>query len=155
MRLSQILDENGRRTLAATARGESRLVKGVRTTLDLAAKAIEAGVSLRKLVADLGVGKPVDLVAALKEKRVLTPVDCKDPAHLMVSGTGLSHLGSAEGRDQMHRRSRRLLETHRTPCGCSSLGSKAASQRGAPQALSPNGSTRATAPSSFRPRAIW
>ena len=103
MRLSQIADDNGRRALAVTARGESRLVKGVRTTLDLAARSIEAGVSLRKLVADLGLGQPVDLARALKEKRVLSPIDCKDPAHLMVSGTGLSHLGSAESRDQMHR----------------------------------------------------
>ncbi len=103
MRLSQIVDENGRRALAVTARGESRLVKGVRTTLGLAGRAIEAGVSLRKVVADLGLGKPIDLVRALKEKRVLAPIDCKDAAHLMVSGTGLSHLGSAESRDQMHR----------------------------------------------------
>jgi len=103
MRLSQFVDDNGKRALAVTARGESRLVKGVRTTLDLANRAIEAGASLRKLVADLGVGKPVDLSRALKEKRVLSPIDCKDPAHLVVSGTGLTHLGSAEGRDAMHR----------------------------------------------------
>ena len=103
MRLSQIIDDNGRHALAVTARGESRLVKGVRTTLDLASRAIEAGVSLRKLVADLGVGKPFDLAGALKEKRVLPPIDCKDAAHLMVSGSGLTHLGSAEGREAMHR----------------------------------------------------
>ena len=103
MRLAQILDESGKRALVVTARGESRLVKGARTTLDLAAQAIEAGVPLRKLIADRGVGKPVDLAAALKEKRVLSPVDHKDPAHVYVTGTGLTHLGSAEGRDKMHR----------------------------------------------------
>jgi hypothetical protein len=103
MRLAQILDESGKRALVVTARGESRLVKGARTTLDLAAQAIEAGLPLRKLVADRGVGKPVDLAAALKEKRVLNPVDHKDPAHVYVTGTGLTHLGSAEGRDKMHR----------------------------------------------------
>ena len=103
MRLAQILDESGKRALVVTARGESRLVKGARTTLDLAAQAIEAGQPLRKLIADRGVGKPVDLAAALKEKRVLSPVDHKDPAHVYVTGTGLTHLGSAEGRDKMHR----------------------------------------------------
>jgi hypothetical protein len=103
MRISQLLDDNGRRALAVTARGESRLVKGVRTTLDLANRAIAAGVPLRKLVADLGLGKPVDLARALKERRVLVPIDCKDPAHLLVSGSGLTHLGSAESRDRMHR----------------------------------------------------
>ena len=31
-------------------------------------------------------------------------LDHDDPAHLMMTGTGLTHLGSAEGRDQMHRK---------------------------------------------------
>jgi hypothetical protein len=103
MRLAQIIDESGKRALVVTARGESRLVKGARTTLELAGQAIEARAPLRKLIADRGVGKPVDLVAALKERRVLNPIDHKDAAHLTVSGTGLTHLGSAEGRDKMHR----------------------------------------------------
>ena len=103
MRLAQIIDESDKRALVVTARGESRLVKGARTTLDLANQAIEAGAPLRKLIADRGVGKPVDLAAALKEKRVLNPIDHKDAAHVYVTGTGLTHLGSAEGRDKMHR----------------------------------------------------
>jgi hypothetical protein len=103
MRLTQFVDDSGKRALSVTARGESRLVKGARSTLDLARQAIAAGVSLRKLVADRGVGKAVDLRRALKERRILTPIDHKDPAHVIVTGTGLTHLGSAEGRDQMHR----------------------------------------------------
>jgi len=103
MRLAQIVDDAGKRALAVTARGESRLVKGARSTLELARQAIAEGASLRKLIADRGVGRPVDLRRALKERRVLTPIDHKDPAHVFVTGTGLTHLGSAEGRDQMHR----------------------------------------------------
>ena len=103
MRLAQIIDDNDKRALVVTARGESRLVKGARTTLDVAKQAIEAGVPLRKLIADRGVGKPVDLAAAYKEKRVLSPIDHADPAHVYVTGTGLTHLGSAEGRDKMHK----------------------------------------------------
>src|SRR5271169_3985365 len=103
MRLAQFIDENGKRVLAVSARGESRQVKGARTTLDLARQALVEGVSLRKAIADRGVGKVVDLAAALKERRVLAPIDHKDPAHLFVTGTGLTHLGSAEGRDRMHK----------------------------------------------------
>jgi hypothetical protein len=84
MRLSQIVDDNDKRALVVTARGESRLVKGLRTLRDLAAEALAEGAPLRKIVADRGIGKPVDLAAAL-------------------TGTGLTHLGSAEGRDKMHR----------------------------------------------------
>ena len=103
MRLAQIRDENGKRALVVTARGESRLVKGARTTLQLAEAAIEAGTTLKKLVSERGIGKPVDLTAAYKEGRVLTPIDHPDPAHTFVTGTGLTHLGSAEGRDKMHK----------------------------------------------------
>jgi hypothetical protein len=103
MRLAQIIDENDKRALVVTARGESRLVKGARTSYELAFQAIEAGAAIRKVIADRGVGKVVDLAAALKEKRVLSPIDHKDSAHVYVTGTGLTHLGSAEGRDKMHK----------------------------------------------------
>ncbi len=103
MRLAQIIDEKDKRALVVTARGESRLVKGARTTYELAFQAIAAGEPIRKAIADRGVGKVVNLAAALKERRVLSPIDHKDPAHVLVTGTGLTHLGSAEGRDKMHR----------------------------------------------------
>ena len=104
MRLAQILDEKGKRALVVTARGESRLIKGARTTRGLVEAALEAGVTLRKLVAERGVGKIVDLAAAYKEKRLLAPIDHPDPAHVYVTGAGLTHLGAAEGRDKLHRR---------------------------------------------------
>src|SRR5271163_562648 len=103
MRLAQFVDENGKRALAVSARGESRRVKGARTTLELARQALAENISLRKLIAERGVGSPVDLARALKEHRVLSPIDHKDPAHVLVTGTGLTHLGSAEGRDRMHK----------------------------------------------------
>jgi hypothetical protein len=103
MRLAQIVDEAGKRALVVTARGETRLVKGARTTYDLAMQAIAAGESIRKLIASRGVGPTVDLANALKQRRVLSPIDHKHPAHLLLTGTGLTHLGSAEGRDKMHK----------------------------------------------------
>jgi hypothetical protein len=45
-----------------------------------------------------------DYAAALKELRILTPVDHPDPAHCIITGTGLTHLGSAAARDGMHRK---------------------------------------------------
>ena len=104
MRLAQITLESGKRALVVTARGESRLVKGARTTLQLAQAALDSGTTLKKLIAEQGVGKSVDLAAAYSERRVLTPADHPDPAHTYVTGTGLTHLGSAEGRDKMHKK---------------------------------------------------
>lgn len=40
----------------------------------------------------------------LDEERVLTPFQHPDPAHCLVSGTGLTHLGSAATRDAMHQK---------------------------------------------------
>ena len=42
----------------------------------------------------------MNIAAELAAGRILSPVDHADPAHLIVSGTGLTHLGSAEGRDK-------------------------------------------------------
>jgi len=103
MRLTQIIDEKDKRALVVSARGEARIVKGVRTTYALASEAIAAGEPLRKRIAARGVGALVDLAAALKQGRVLTPIDHADTAHVLVTGTGLTHLGSAEGRDKMHK----------------------------------------------------
>jgi hypothetical protein len=33
----------------------------------------------------------------------MAPIDHEDPAHLLMSGTGLTHLGSADARDRMHK----------------------------------------------------
>lgn len=38
----------------------------------------------------------------MAEGRILAPLDHPDPAHCIVTGTGLTHLGSADARDQMH-----------------------------------------------------
>ena len=151
MRLAQFVDENGKRALAVTARGESRMVKGARSTLDLARQAIDEEVSLRKLIADRGVGKPVDLRRALKERRVLPPIDHKDPAHVFVTGTGLTHLGSAEGRDQMHRDLADPCQAHQTRCACSGSASMAANPEEGRRAPSRSGSTRATVRSLLAP----
>ncbi len=39
----------------------------------------------------------------LADVTLLAPIDHPDAAHLIVTGTGLTHLGSAEGRDMMHK----------------------------------------------------
>ncbi len=90
-----------RQVLTATADGH-RFVQGVESTRELALKAIAAGHSLEAQAHSAGLGDVVDVAQALAEGRVLPPVDHPDPAHLFLCGTGLTHLGSAEGRDQMH-----------------------------------------------------
>ncbi|MFR1445991.1 FAH family protein, partial [Acinetobacter baumannii] len=46
----------------------------------------------------------VDLEALYRKGRLLSPINHPDPAHLHLTGTGLTHLGSAAARDAMHKK---------------------------------------------------
>jgi len=105
MRLVQFWAEDGRRAVAALDdQAHGRMIRGVVSSYELANRAIAEKLSLKALVDRLGLGESVDIRAALAQGRVLAPLDHPgDPAHLIVTGTGLTHLGSAEGRDSMHK----------------------------------------------------
>ncbi|MDT8758562.1 FAH family protein [Sphingomonas psychrotolerans] len=102
-RLVQFRDTTGERGVAAFLgdEGATRL-NGVTSTYALALAALAEGVSLEAAARERA-GGSVDLAAAEAEGRLLAPIDHPDAAHCYVTGTGLTHLGSAEGRDQMHK----------------------------------------------------
>ncbi len=77
---------------------EARRVQGTASVYELATAAIAAGHGLAEEVARRGLGETVDLSRATFE----LPVSHPDPAHLHLTGTGLTHLGSASARDAMH-----------------------------------------------------
>jgi hypothetical protein len=104
MRLAQ-LEQRGRVVVAATDGDRpARIVKYAESVYALAMEAVGTGRALAELVASHGLGEPVDLEKACREGRVLSPIQHPDPAHLYVTGTGLTHLGSAEGREAMHKK---------------------------------------------------
>ncbi|WP_343312574.1 AraD1 family protein [Brucella sp. BE17] len=104
LRLIQFRDVSGEMLVAACDdEGAAHIVKGVTTTYELAWAAISARISLAEQVERTGLGEAVDIDAALAEGRVGLPITHTDPAHLIVAGTGLTHLGSADGRDKMHK----------------------------------------------------
>ncbi|NML05826.1 AraD1 family protein [Sphingomonas sp. G-3-2-10] len=98
--LVQFRRADGVRQVAAYHDGVAHVVNGFGTTLELARAAITAGHGLAEAVAAAGEGDIVDLATV----ELLAPIDHPDDAHLLMTGTGLTHLGSAEGRDQMHRK---------------------------------------------------
>eukprot|EP01037_Dinobryon_pediforme_P022387 gene22387-23536_t len=102
-RLVQLTTTEGARAVAVVADdGSARLLARTASTYELALAAIHAGRSLLEEIAQRGLGAAVDVAAALDEGRVLSPIAHPDPAHQQMTGTGLTHLGSAEGRDKMH-----------------------------------------------------
>jgi len=97
----------GTRGVAAIdAEGRAWRIHAASTTHALARAALASGKPLATLALDQ-VGAEIDLAMVT----ILAPIDHEDPAHLLVSGTGLTHLGSAEGRDQMHKASAAGLAT--------------------------------------------
>lgn len=69
---------------------------------DLALEAEQLGVGLAQLVNTKLSDETVDYEQVIADNRLLLPLDHPDPAHFIVSGTGLDHLGSAQARDSMH-----------------------------------------------------
>lgn len=88
---------------------EARLVNGAASILELATKAIATNQTLADVVASVGMGDTVDLPALLAANRLDCPLRHPDPAHLHVTGTGLTHLGSAATRDAMHTKAEEAL----------------------------------------------
>lgn len=98
--LLQFARDGERGEAVLDAEGNAREVVATRSVLDLAKDALSAGANLASTVAPR-IGEAIDLSAV----RLLVPIDHPDPSQCLVSGTGLTHLGSAEGRDKMHRSS--------------------------------------------------
>jgi len=103
LRLLQHVGVDGARSVIAATETGAAFVIGVDSVRALAERAIAAGSDLAAAVAACGTGASVDIAAELAAGRLTSPIDHGDPAHLIMTGTGLTHLGSAEGRDKMHR----------------------------------------------------
>ncbi|MES2869151.1 MAG: AraD1 family protein [Pseudomonadota bacterium] len=102
MRLVQFELNNGERRVGLVDGALVREVKAATSVRELALAAIEAGISLAQQVDAQGLAGSHDYPQLLAELRILPPLDHPDPAHMLISGTGLTHLGSASARDKMH-----------------------------------------------------
>ncbi|MFT6605344.1 MAG: hypothetical protein ACJA2X_000520 [Halocynthiibacter sp.] len=102
MLISQVDNGSGGIIVVAREGSEAYAVKGAGSTLSLAQEAIASGKSIAEVIQNHGLGAAIDLEAAAAEGRMLLPITHPDPAHLHLTGTGLTHLGSASTRDAMH-----------------------------------------------------
>jgi hypothetical protein len=104
-RLVQI--QNGSlRAVALVEEPHLCLLTGVASIYELAKQAAETGTPLTKLIRTRAVGERLDydsIYAGKSAWRLLPPVDHPaESACCLVSGTGLTHLGSAANRQRMH-----------------------------------------------------
>jgi hypothetical protein len=104
VRLIQFENRQGARKVGIVNGAAINVITDVSTMRELALLAIRQNNSLERQ-AQLLRGDEQDVYAdILKENRILAPLDHADPAHCLVSGTGLTHLGSASTRDKMHQK---------------------------------------------------
>ncbi|HET8789614.1 MAG TPA: AraD1 family protein [Modicisalibacter sp.] len=71
-------------------------------TYTLARRAITTGRALSETIESSLTDTRLDYQQLIDEKRLLAPLTHPDPAHCLVTGTGLTHLGSADTRSAMH-----------------------------------------------------
>ncbi|HWC58951.1 MAG TPA: AraD1 family protein [Verrucomicrobiae bacterium] len=104
-RLVQIQNGANRR-VALVEEPHLRLIGGVTSVYDLAVIADSKNTSLLKLVQDSATDERLDYNAIYDGKspwKLMAPIDHpQEPARCLISGTGLTHLGSAKNRQAMH-----------------------------------------------------
>ncbi|MBN2394662.1 MAG: FAH family protein [Anaerolineae bacterium] len=104
MRIVQFVDANGKRRVGIVRDWETiDMLVGVRTVYGLAQQAIQKQMTLIALLEQHTLARSVNYTVLVDEGCLLAPIDHPNPAHTLISGTGLTHLGSADARDRMHK----------------------------------------------------
>lgn len=105
VRLVQISNGSARR-VALVAEPNLSCLTGVESVYELAAACIRERVSLYRRVQELATGDTLsydNVYSRKSEWYLLSPIDVPGAPHrVLVSGTGLTHLGSAKNRQAMH-----------------------------------------------------
>jgi hypothetical protein len=102
MRLLQFSDGGHTRVARVDASGAVLPLSKFESTWQLARSALAEKRTLEQAASAAAVDAPVSYQDLLSEGRLLPPLTHPDPGHCLVSGTGLTHLGSAAARDAMH-----------------------------------------------------
>lgn len=103
MNIIQFEHTQDQRAVGVVEHNVVKRVNAVPTVRDLALLAIENKNSLEQQIEALGFSDDqYNYQDLLENLKVLAPLDHPDTAHCFVSGTGLTHLGSASARDKMH-----------------------------------------------------
>ncbi|WP_137679970.1 AraD1 family protein [Aurantiacibacter suaedae] len=102
-RLLQYRGKAGERRVILAQDDAPRFVEGAKTTRELAGMAATQGQTLLELARSSLSDEVADIEQLFADGQLLAAIDHPDDARILLTGTGLTHLGSAEGRDKMHR----------------------------------------------------
>jgi hypothetical protein len=104
MLLLQFMTEKNVRQVGILDGAVVHIIDGFQTSYALAQAAIRQKISLKELAQQRLSGASCTFDELEQSGRLLPPLDHSDTAHCYVTGTGLTHLGSADARDAMHQK---------------------------------------------------
>ncbi|WP_158856683.1 AraD1 family protein [Lunatibacter salilacus] len=104
MRLIQFKTTENNQNVGLVDDSSIIVLEGVSSTYQLVQQTFQTGISLPDLIDQFAVGPRLDYPTLIRENRILLPLDHPDPYHAWITGTGLTHLGSASSRDAMHQK---------------------------------------------------
>jgi hypothetical protein len=104
MRIVQFKNQDNTTHVGLVDGEHLRVLNGVISTYDLTQKVFESGESLIDLVGSLAGDTKISYQPLLDNKQISLPLEHPDPYRSWVTGTGLTHLGSAASRDEMHQK---------------------------------------------------
>ncbi|MHB0777667.1 AraD1 family protein [Halomonas sp. WWR20] len=102
MRLIQYEHEGRLRVAVVENPEQVRLVEGDQGVYGLAQQAIAEHRPLTEIVEAALTETRLEYATLIQNRRLRAPLTHPDPAHCLISGTGLTHLGSADTRSAMH-----------------------------------------------------
>jgi hypothetical protein len=130
-------ERNKLRGVARIEGDKAITVRNINRMNELAQSAIRMGLKLDEAVEELGEGEVLDYPALLAAGEVIAPLEHVDPAHCFITGTGLTHLGSAEARDEMHRKAAAETGNESDSIKMFNLGLKGGKPRGGGPGVQP------------------
>jgi len=104
IKLIQFINDKSLPHVGVVNDDEIRILNKVNTTYELFIEAQHSLLKIEDIITGLLSDKYDDYNTIAKEQRLLLPLAHPDPYHTWISGTGLTHLGSAASRNAMHKK---------------------------------------------------
>ncbi|MCP1386316.1 AraD1 family protein [Runella salmonicolor] len=102
MRLIQFINSDNQPRVGIVGEDKIQVLSDIYSVYDLFHDAVKNNLSLEERATELAGKQYVDYETLVKTNKLLPPLTHPDPYHTWISGTGLTHLGSAASRNAMH-----------------------------------------------------
>jgi len=114
MRIIQFINKERERRVGIVQSNIIISLDHVYSTYELFFFAEKNNLDIKDAVSMLATSDCEDYEIIIAENRVLVPLDHPDPYHTWITGTGLTHLGSAKSRHEMHTQAMANSESQQT-----------------------------------------